>query len=272
LLLDQVIEFEPNHKTLHQVRYYLNIASQIEAGLTGKSRVDFERCEPHLSAGEEARGRARLMIEQRRKVSSFELSTIAGESATSESVGQKARENRSRASTEFRLLAINPGATNSTAKRWPSERFAAIADRLSESAGFETVIVGSQGDREVAQVVAGAMRTPSVVLAGETSIAELKAVLSWARLVISNDTGTAHVSAALGVPTVVVFGPTEHIATRPLSKRAVIVRHDVECSPCMLRECPIDHRCMTGVRVDDVYQAASQIAGLEPSIAEENVR
>jgi len=103
------------------------------------------------------------------------------------------------------------------------------------------------------------MRTHAAVIAGETSIAELKAVLACAGLVISNDTGTSHVSAALGVPTVVVFGPTEHVSTRPLSRRSVIVRHDVECSPCMLRECPIDHRCMTRVEVDDVYVAAQAL-------------
>ncbi|HXF40541.1 MAG TPA: glycosyltransferase family 9 protein, partial [Blastocatellia bacterium] len=78
-------------------------------------------------------------------------------------------------------------------------------------------------------------------------------------LVISNDTGTAHVSAALNVPTVVVFGPTEHVSTRPLSDVAIVVRHEVECSPCMLRECPIDHRCMTRVEVDDVYRAAESL-------------
>jgi heptosyltransferase-2 len=100
------------------------------------------------------------------------------------------------------------------------------------------------------------MRSGAAVIAGETSIAELKGVLACAQLVISNDTGTSHVSAALGIPTVVVFGPTEHVSTRPLSHLAAVVRHDVECSPCMLRECPIDHRCMTRVEVDDVSAAA----------------
>src|SRR6185295_9847645 len=94
---------------------------------------------------------------------------------------------------------------------------------------------------------------------GKTSIEELKGVLSCAQILISNDTGAAHVSAALGVPTVVVFGPTEHVSTRPLSERTAVVRHDVECSPCMLRKCPIDHRCMTGVQVEDVCRSAVQL-------------
>ncbi|HTG13982.1 MAG TPA: lipopolysaccharide heptosyltransferase II [Blastocatellia bacterium] len=232
LLLDHVISFDPDYKKLHQVRYYLNIAAQIESKLTGESRVDFERCEPRLHVSEEQKDRARFMLER------FGASTGANA-----------------------ILAINPGATNSTAKRWPAERFAEIADRLSQRDGFETVIVGAESDTEVAERVAGLMRTSAVVLAGKTSIAELKAVLSCARLVISNDTGAAHVSAALGVSTVVVFGPTEHVSTRPLSQHAVVIRHDVECSPCMLRECPIDHRCMTRLEVEDVYRAARRLAG-----------
>jgi len=232
LLLDQVIPFEPDYKTLHQVRFYLNIAAHIETEITGKSAIDFQHCEPRLEVSEEQRQHGRSMLER------FGIGAAAGQAT---------------------ILAINPGATNSSAKRWPAERFARTADRLNEREGFQTVIVGAAGDKPVAEEVARLMRTDAAVIAGETSIAELKAVLACAGLVISNDTGTSHVSAALGVPTVVVFGPTEHVSTRPLSQRAVVVRHDVQCSPCMLRECPIDHRCMTRVEVDDVYVAAQAL-------------
>jgi ADP-heptose:LPS heptosyltransferase len=160
------------------------------------------------------------------------------------------------------LVALNPGATNSRAKQWLAERFAATADALAERDGFQTVIVGAEGDAEVAGEVAALMRTPVANLAGRTSIAELKAVLSLASLVISNDTGAAHVAAALGIPTVVVFGPTEDFATRPLADFAAVVRKDVECSPCMLKDCPIDHRCMTGVEVPFVYQEAQRLLAL----------
>jgi len=229
LLLDYVIPFEPGYKTLHQVRYYLNIAAHVETRLTGSSRVDFQLCEPRLEVGQDQRLQARSMLDR---------FGIGGQSP---------------------ILAINPGATNSSAKRWSADRFANTADRLAEQQGFQTVIVGTTGDRPIAEQVAKLMRTRSAAIAGETSIGELKGVLSCATLVISNDTGTSHVSAALGVPTVVVFGPTEHISTRPFSQRAAVVRHDVECSPCMLRECPIDHRCMTRVEVDDVYVAAQNL-------------
>ncbi|HSE37821.1 MAG TPA: lipopolysaccharide heptosyltransferase II [Blastocatellia bacterium] len=232
LLLDHVIPFEPDHKSLHQVRYYLNIAAQIEASIYGKSNIDMQGSEPRLEVSKEQRQHARSLLGR------FNIGAVAGQGA---------------------LLVINPGATNSSAKRWPAERFAKTADRLNEVQGFQTIIVGTAGDKSVAEAVARHMRSPVAVIAGQTSIAELKGVLAWARLVISNDTGTSHVSAALGVPTVVVFGPTEHVSTRPLSRRAAVVRHDVECSPCMLRECPIDHRCMTRVEVDDVYAAAQTL-------------
>ena len=228
LLLDHVIPFEPGHKLLHQVRYYLNIAAHIETRITGGSNVDFHQ-EPRLDITPDQKRSARSLLDR------FGIGSRTG------------------------ILAINPGATNSSAKRWPAERFASIADQLADDEGFQTIIVGTAGDKSVAEQVAKLMRTESAVIAGETSIGELKGVLACASLVISNDTGTSHVSAALGVPTVVVFGPTEHVATRPLSQQAAVVRHQVECSPCMLRECPIDHRCMTRVEVNDVHTASQSL-------------
>ncbi|HEY7547842.1 MAG TPA: lipopolysaccharide heptosyltransferase II [Blastocatellia bacterium] len=229
-LLDQVIEFEPDHKSKHQVFYYLNIASQIEEKLAGASRVDMMQ-EPRLRVSGEDKKRARLLLAR------FGIEE------------------------EARVVALNPGATNSRAKQWKSERFAGVADLLAERDGFSTIIIGTASDRQAADAVAKEMRSPARVLAGETTIAELKALLARSSLVISNDTGPAHVSAALSIPTVVIFGPTEHVATRPLSSCASVVRHAVECSPCMLRECPIDHRCMTRIETDEVYRAAKKLLG-----------
>ena len=228
-LLDYAIPFQTDYKIAHQVMYYLNIPSVLERRLSGESRVRLEGAQPELGVTQEASQRARALLE-------------AGAGFS-----------------ESRIVAINPGATNSRAKQWLSERFAATADRLAEEDGFRTVIVGAAGDVEAANETARLMRSPALMLAGKTSIAELKAVLACATLVVSNDTGAAHVSAALGVPTVVVFGPTEHVSTRPFSDMAAVVRHDVECSPCMLRDCPIDHRCMTRVEVDDVYRTAKNL-------------
>jgi heptosyltransferase-2 len=229
-LLDQVIAFEPDYESKHQVSYYLNIASQVEEKLAGASRVDMTG-EPRLYASVEDRERARLLLAR---------FGVEGERP---------------------IVALNPGATNSRAKQWKADRFASAADMLADRDGFQTIIIGAAADCEVAAAVARYMRSPAAMLAGKTAIAELKSLLACSSLVISNDTGPAHVSAALGVPTVVIFGPTEHFATRPLSPLARVVRHDVDCSPCMLRECPIDHRCMTRVEVGDVYRAAKKLLG-----------
>jgi heptosyltransferase II len=227
-LLTRAITFEADFKRRHQVRYYLNIAAQLEAQLTGQCRVNLD-AQPALHVGAEQQAQARRLIE------------AAGIDLTRQ------------------LVALNPGATNSRAKRWLPERFAATADQLSERDDFQTVIVGAPGDRDAARAVAGQMRSNVADLTGRTSLAELKAVLACTALVVSNDTGTSHVAAALGVPTVTIFGPTEEFATRPLAELAAVVRHPVECSPCMLRDCPIDHRCMTRVMVADVYQAAQDL-------------
>jgi heptosyltransferase-2 len=238
-VLDDVIAFEPDYKTTHQVLYYLNIAARLEKLLKGSSSVDARNARPSLSVRPEEKERARELL------ASSGIRLIGSHSGPP------------------RILAINPGATNSRAKRWLVERFAETSDRFAERDGFQTIILGSPGDAEVAQEVARRCRSRPVVLAGRTSIAELKAVLACSTLVVSNDTGTAHVSAALGVPTVVVFGPTEHFSTRPLSDAAAVVRHQVECSPCMLKDCPIDHRCMTRVEVDDVCRAARELLHYE---------
>ncbi|MFL6214909.1 MAG: lipopolysaccharide heptosyltransferase II, partial [Blastocatellia bacterium] len=228
LLLTQEVAFEPNFNQLHQVRYYLNIAAQIERAFTGESRVDFG-AQPTLRVTGSARQRARQMLE------------AAG------------------VDTSKRLVALNPGATNSRAKRWLPERFAATADQLSVRDDFAAFIVGTAGDGDAALAVIRHMRANVADLTGRTTLAELKAVLACAQLIVSNDTGAAHVAAALGVPTVTIFGPTEDFATRPLAALSQVVRHPVECSPCMLRDCPIDHRCMTRVDVTDVSQAAHNL-------------
>lgn len=233
-LLDCAIPFEENFKALHQVRYYLNIASHLDQMLSGASHVEMETTRPLLRVSQEQKETARQMLEEK-------------------GIERGAR-----------IVAINPGATNSRAKQWFAERFAQTADQLSERERFQAIIIGAAGDFEIANEVARYMRAPAVVLAGRTSISELKAVLASASLVLSNDTGTAHVSAALNVPTVVVFGPTEHVQTRPFSGVAAVVRHQVECSPCMLRECPIDHRCMARVEVGDVYRAAQELLATAP--------
>ncbi len=154
-----------------------------------------------------------------------------------------------------RRLAMAPGASFGAARCWPVERYAALADRAIEEMDADVILLGSAADRDTAQRIARSMRGTPVVLAAQTAIGELPALLRACHAFVGNDSGAMHVAAATGVPTIGVFGPTDPQATAPLSSRFSIVREQVECSPCLLRACPVDHRCMTRISVERVFDA-----------------
>lgn len=154
------------------------------------------------------------------------------------------------------LIGLNPGSTYGGAKRWLPERFAETADRLAGQYDARVLIVGARGEEPLAQAIAGRIKAKTVVLSGKTSVRDLMAAVKRCAVFITNDTGPMHIAAAFGVPVVAVFGPTDWRTTAPFGTGHALVRQPVDCSPCLLRECPIDHRCMTRVSVDEVYQAA----------------
>jgi heptosyltransferase-2 len=162
------------------------------------------------------------------------------------------------------LIALNVGATNSRAKCWLEDRFAALADRLATRPNAHILLIGAASENEHAARVQAQMQQPRQAknLAGETTMAELIGVLAHCSLLVTNDTGPAHIAAALGVPTLTLFGPTNEFETAPLGSRSELLRADgIECARCMHRECPIDHRCMTRLTVDTV--AAKAVSLLE---------
>jgi heptosyltransferase-2 len=156
-------------------------------------------------------------------------------------------------------LAVNPGAAYGSAKRWIPQRFAEVADRLAETHGLRVLLTGGPGEIEIGRDIAQAMSHRPLNLIGQTRVREMMALLSRCRLMITNDSGPMHVAAAFGVPLVAVFGPTDHTTTSPLSERARIVRKPVDCAPCLLRQCPTDHRCMEAIEVADVLAAAEEL-------------
>jgi heptosyltransferase-2 len=158
-------------------------------------------------------------------------------------------------------LAVNPGASYGSAKRWFPERFAVVADELAAEYGVKVVLTGGPGEREIGADIERSMRRPPLNLIGRTSVRELMAVLARCRLMVTNDSGPMHIAAAFGVPTVAIFGPTDHTTTSPLGDRCRIVRNAVDCAPCLLRECPVDHRCMELVTTDAVLNAAYELLG-----------
>lgn len=154
------------------------------------------------------------------------------------------------------LIGLNPGAFYGGAKRWLSQRYAATADLLAAKFDARIVVFGAPNDRRIADQVAQTMTHEALVLAGETSLGQLMGLLKQCRLLITNDSGPMHLAAALGVPQVALFGSSSEIATGPMSAKAEVLRHPVECSPCFLRECPIDFRCMEGITTEMVVAAA----------------
>ena len=154
------------------------------------------------------------------------------------------------------IVALGPGSTNSMAKRWPYERFATVADLLHKEKAANIILLGGLDDVEVAAKISAMSSASLLDLTAKTSLGDAADILSVCDLMISNDMGLAHLAPAVGTATLVIFGPTNPVTTRPFSELAEVLRVEVECSPCMLRECPIDHRCMERVTVEQVFSAA----------------
>jgi heptosyltransferase-2 len=220
----------------HEVFYYLNLVAELERFLYGSSQVK-ER-EPEFA----------LNISEMRKAQAREFLSSQG------------------VRLDGPLVALCPGSTNSRAKRWPAERYAALADRFTTETGASVLLIGSPDEVEVSREVVERMQHNPFMLTGRTDLAQAINVLSLADVLITNDTGPAHIAAALNRPTLVIFGPTEPRTTRPYSPVAEIIRHPPECAPCMLRDCPIDHRCMTAISSDEVFKRAC--AMMKRSVAE----
>jgi lipopolysaccharide heptosyltransferase II len=212
---------EPSTGTQHQVHYYLDLAKAI--------RAETEHPSIEIEATDEERESARRLL---------------------------AEEGIPRGT---RFLVLNAGAAYGSAKRWHEDRFADVANILASEMNLSVALIGSESERPIADVIRAHMKRHSAILNGRTSLETLIGVLAESSLMITNDSGPMHIAAALGVPTVAVFGSTDERVTSPFGPRTRVVKNPVECSPCLLRECPIDHRCMNGVSVEDVCKAARDV-------------
>ncbi len=152
---------------------------------------------------------------------------------------------------EAKQIGLCPGAEYGPAKRWLPDRFAAVAAAI----GGDWVLFGTEKDASVGAEIAAALGDQCRNLIGQTTLEQLIEELKNCRLLLTNDTGTMHLATLLGVPVVAVFGSTEPVLTGPLGRGNAVVRRQVECSPCFLRECPLDFRCMKAVGVKEVVEA-----------------
>lgn len=163
---------------------------------------------------------------------------------------------RAGARSDSLRIAIGAGASYGSAKCWPPARFAELANRLQSQTDADVILFGTAAEAAVASAIAAEMRRPPIDLTEKTAIADLPALLSQCHLFIGNDSGAMHVAAAVGLPVVAVFGPTDPHGTAPVTPRCRIVQQKPYCSPCFLRHCPTDHRCMRNITADMVEAAA----------------
>lgn len=225
-LLTHAIETPAWKDERHELFYYLNLVAELESLLLN-SKSDVE---PDFQ----------LAVSLDRKKRAIELLAQYGVA-----MGEQ-------------LVLLCPGSINSRAKRWPAERYAELADKLSESR-INVALIGSASELDVSQKVLEHCRHAPILLTGKTSVGDLTSLISIADALITNDTGPAHIGAAVGTPTLVIFGPTNPLTTRPFGPSGAIIRHPPDCAPCMLRDCPIDHRCMTAITADDVFAEAQRL-------------
>jgi len=210
----------------HQTYYYLDLLYQ--TGLSPLNYLEDPEFQPdiHLEAGQEGIRQADQMLQ------------AAGPSSGGP------------------LVVINPGASYGPAKRWFSERYAALADRLIADIEADIVLIGSLQEQPLAREIQTLTQHPLKILTGKTDLPSLMGLLSRCDLLITNDSGPMHMAAAMDTPQIALFGSTDEVATGPFSSQARVLHKHVECSPCLLRECPIDLRCFSRIAVDEVYDAA----------------
>jgi len=226
-LLTNAVEIPAWKNVRHEIFYYLNLIAEVEKKILGTETVLANEPRIDLKVSDERRARAR------------EILTQNGVDASKKTV------------------ALGVGSTNSRAKRWQAESYARLNDRLQNQSGANVILVGAQDELDVANEVYAKSESKPIILTGKTDLAEATAILSAIDLLVSNDMGLAHVASAVGTKTLVIFGPTNPNTTRPWN--AEIIYKAVECAPCMLRDCPIDHRCLARISPTEVFKKAVQM-------------
>jgi heptosyltransferase II len=164
------------------------------------------------------------------------------------------------------VIGVSPGAAYGHAKCWLPERFAESAAAVASQRGGTVVLFGTPNDAADCNAVEQYLKSysvPSVNLAGQTTLRQFIDLAAACSVFLTNDSGSMHVASALGVPTIAIFGPTNPVTTGPAGPQNTIVREKVDCSPCLKRECPIDHRCMTRITAARVVEAASSLIRLD---------
>lgn len=226
LLLTHGVKKAPDIGLKHQVHYYQEIMAGL--GLTrGSNTLEITLPEEHLQ-------QASLRVQP--------SSTDNGSPAP--------------------LIGLNPGAAYGPAKKWPAKKYAELAGRLIQKLNARVAVFGTDADNEAAELVKTIAGVPENVLdfTGKTTLVEAMALIQQCDGFVTNDSGLMHVAAALQVPLAAIFGSTDHIATGPFAERAVVIRKEIECSPCKQTHCPKKHlNCLENITVDEVFAQVIQL-------------
>ena len=215
----------------HEVFYYLNLIAEVEKRFVGAQTLSLDEPQFDLTIRDERKTRAQKFLME----NAVDLSK--------------------------KIIALGVGSTNSRAKRWQAKSYAKLNDKIQFELKANVILVGASDELEVSNEVYEMSEKKPIILTGKTSLAEAAAILGEVDLLVSNDMGLAHIASAVGTKTLVIFGPTNPNTTRPWT--AEIIYKNVECAPCMLRDCPIDHRCMTGISADEVFEKAINLLNIK---------
>ncbi len=156
------------------------------------------------------------------------------------------------------VAGLCPGAAYGPAKRWLPGRLIEVSKRVCENYPAKFMVFGGEGDEEACCVVADGIGEKAINLCGKTTLRELAALIERCAVLISNDSGSMHLAAAIGTPTIGVFGPTDPARSAP-PENCTVIKKAIDCSPCSRRECPTDFRCMTSISAEEVYQRVAEI-------------
>ncbi len=231
LLLTDPIAVPEWKNRRHEVYYYLHLMQNVERLVLGRETVGHFEYNGSLEVSNERRQSARNFLSEN-GVDHGRLTVVLG-----------------------------VGSANSRAKRWPIQNYAALADLISCEVNCDIVLLGSKDEEKSALEVELVSKSRLVNLAGKTDLAMAAAILAESDLMISNDMGLAHLAPAVGTKTIVLFGPTNPETTRPFGTKSFVINENVDCAPCMLRDCPIDHRCMTTITPRRVFEVAFEESG-----------
>lgn len=153
------------------------------------------------------------------------------------------------------LVGLNPGAAYGPAKRWPAEKYGQLAAMLAREMDATMLVFGTDADHEAAADIARLAPDRVIDLTGRTTLARAMAMIAQCDAFVTNDSGLMHVAAALQTPLAAIFGSTDDVATGPFSERAVVIKKNMDCSPCLKTECSRDFRCMLDISPEDVLAA-----------------